>query len=538
MMEPMVLGSLDTFLEGSRSNLRLGRLSANSGMLRGLLEYGEFRELHLFCPSVEQRNGLDGLLADWLPKNLRARLRLRLQVELPQALLDGSVDVFHSAGWSRYLPGMARLRDRLASRAIPLTGTIHSINEPDMVVRIHHFLSAPFHSCDAVFCSSSAGMQAFARQMSHCSGIFSGKLEQIPLGINEEFFCSSDRAASRSRLGFCDGEFVFLWLGRLSATTKADLGPLLYAFRRLFIGGRRVRLVLAGGDDPGSRKAYQDMVSELGLHECVSIRPDPSDELRADLYAGCDAFVSPVDNHQETFGLAVVEAMAASLPCVVSDWDGYKDLVEDGQTGFRVPTYATASSAIMTGLQEILDPPLAQLLLSQTVAVDVKRLAERMAWLSENPRAAREMGERGRVRARELFHWKPVVRKMEEAWRALRERAKTCSLERTCAWSAFPEAFAEYPTMRLADDQRLALSCDAEAVLAGSLPMPATWSDLGPISDGRLMTWIVMTLRQGVTDLSCLKNGAKKQLGTDDSETSRMVLWLLKYGILEISEPQ
>ena len=536
MTEPMILGSLDTFLEGSRSDLRLGRLSANAGMLRGLLEYGKFREFHLFCPSVEQRAGLDGLLAGWLPKDLRARLRLRLQVELPQALSGGTVDVFHSAGWSRYLPGVARLRAHIASRAVPLTGTIHSISEPDMAARFHQFLSAPFYSCDAVFCSSSAGMQAFARQISRCSGIFSGSLEQIPLGVGEEFFRSSDRAGSRARLGFRDGEFVFLWFGRLSATTKADLGPLLYAFRRLAAGGGKVRLVLAGGDDPGSRKAYQDMVSELGLQDCVLIRPDPSDELRADLYAGCDAFVSPVDNHQETFGLAVVEAMAASLPCVVSDWDGYKDLVEDGQTGFRIPTYAAAPSETVTGLQEILDSPLAQLLLSQAVAIDINALAERMTWLCENPQVAREMGERGRRRARELFHWKPVVAKMEAAWEGLRERAKECALERSCAWSTFPEAFEGYPTTLLADTQTLALSVDAEAILAGRLPMPATWSDLGPFSDGRLMTWIVRALKQGPSDLVHLKAEASRQLGVADADTSWMVLWLLKYGLLELSE--
>ena len=44
------------------------------------------------------------------------------------------------------------------------------------------------------------------------------------------------------------------------------------------------------------------------------------------------------DNIQETFGLTPVEAMAAGLPCVVSDWNGYKDTVADGETGFRIPT--------------------------------------------------------------------------------------------------------------------------------------------------------------------------------------------------------
>ena len=38
------------------------------------------------------------------------------------------------------------------------------------------------------------------------------------------------------------------------------------------------------------------------------------------------------------FGLTPLEAMAAGLPCVVSDWDGYRDTVRHGVDGFRIRT--------------------------------------------------------------------------------------------------------------------------------------------------------------------------------------------------------
>src|SRR5205807_881053 len=44
------------------------------------------------------------------------------------------------------------------------------------------------------------------------------------------------------------------------------------------------------------------------------------------------------DNLQETFGLSPIEGMAAGLPLVVSDWNGYRDTVRDGVDGFRIPT--------------------------------------------------------------------------------------------------------------------------------------------------------------------------------------------------------
>ena len=61
-----------------------------------------------------------------------------------------------------------------------------------------------------------------------------------------------------------------------------------------------------------------------------------SEEIKRQALAAADIAVFLVDNPQETFGLAVVEAMAAGLPLVVSDWNGYRDLVRDGMDGFRL----------------------------------------------------------------------------------------------------------------------------------------------------------------------------------------------------------
>lgn len=63
---------------------------------------------------------------------------------------------------------------------------------------------------------------------------------------------------------------------------------------------------------------------------------DPA--LLAQSCAAADLFLSLVDNFQETFDLAAVEAMVAGLPVVVSDWDGYRYTMRDGVNGVLVPT--------------------------------------------------------------------------------------------------------------------------------------------------------------------------------------------------------
>ena len=59
--------------------------------------------------------------------------------------------------------------------------------------------------------------------------------------------------------------------------------------------------------------------------------------MRTATLSAADIFVFPIDNVQETFGLAPVEAMAAGLPVIVSDWDGLKETVSP-DAGIRVPT--------------------------------------------------------------------------------------------------------------------------------------------------------------------------------------------------------
>ena len=54
--------------------------------------------------------------------------------------------------------------------------------------------------------------------------------------------------------------------------------------------------------------------------------------------SAADVFISLVDNIQETFGITPLEAMASGLPVVVSDWDGYRHTVRDGEEGFLIPT--------------------------------------------------------------------------------------------------------------------------------------------------------------------------------------------------------
>ena len=100
---------------------------------------------------------------------------------------------------------------------------------------------------------------------------------------------------------------------------------------RLAAAARDVRLVLAGQCPNQGYIGYLNAhLAFLGIADQTLILQDFPDFQKLQTLSACDVFVSPVDSIQETFGIAVVEAMAHARPVVATSWSGYRDLVADG----------------------------------------------------------------------------------------------------------------------------------------------------------------------------------------------------------------
>ena len=236
----------------------------------------------------------------------------------------------------------------------PITYTIHGASYPSYIESFYLMkLFMPFRTYDSLICTSTAVKSAVERMLNYVSdslaesGIaklkYRGRLDVLPLGVNTEVFCKRDKYMSRREFDIPEDAFVILWVGRFSAYDKADLFPLFQLFSRLIKKNqdKKLLLVIAGHDRNGLPILPQmrKYINKLGLGDTVQIISNNNVARRQFLYSSADIFVSPADNLQETFGITPIEAMACGIPQVVSDWDGYKDTVVDGVTGFRVPTY-------------------------------------------------------------------------------------------------------------------------------------------------------------------------------------------------------
>jgi hypothetical protein len=184
-------------------------------------------------------------------------------------------------------------------------------------------------------------------------------------------------------------------------------------------------LCIAGQEQAtGYRALLVEAAERLGIAARVRIFEPPAESL-PELYAAADVFVSPSDNVQETFGLTLLEAMASGLPVVASAWDGYKDIVEDGRTGFLIPSSGPVPDRIRTAAELFLGSPETLHHVAQTTAVDVEVLTDRLETLIRQRRLRRMFGNNARRSVERSFTWMHVVHRLESVWTAaLRRRVR------------------------------------------------------------------------------------------------------------------
>ena len=394
--------------------------------------------------------------------------------------------VLHEEAWHRQSAN---------TRAYSLTGITHTLSSAGAQKALTQYLVAPYEEWDAIICTS----HAVRRAIDHILGEFGGYLAErlgaprpprppmqlpvIPLGVHSADFDTTTkpmqaaRARWRKKLGIGDTDVVALFVGRLSFHAKANPYPM---YRALQIAaertGLKLHLVQVGwfGNDhieSAFKQGARDFCPAVKCHFLDGRLP----AVRADIWSVGDFFTSLVDNIQETFGLSPVEAMAAGLPVVASDWDGYRETIRAGGDGILVRTLMTPP-----GLGE----PLAArhsagldnydnyiMVAALNVAVDIGQAADAYASLASNPGLRARMAAAGRQRAHETFEWKRVYGQYRELWGELAQRRgnatpRTTRKPGTSANPSHPDPFrlfAHYATTTFTAKSRLKLVAGFDA---------------------------------------------------------------------------
>ena len=225
---------------------------------------------------------------------------------------------------------------------------------------------------------------------------FPGDYKVIPNGVDVGRYANAVPIAR-----WQDGTPNVLFVGRHEP--RKGLLDLLKAHRILRKTGAQSRLLIVGGG-PQEREARR-YVATRGL-QGVEFLGRVSDDAKAQLFRTADVFASPATGG-ESFGIVLLEAMAAGTPIVCSDIHGYKGVVRRGREGLLVPPRAP-----------------------RELAVAIDRLLS-------DPGLREQMGAAGQARAEE-FSWPRVTAKVEEYYGFV--------IRRLVAGGNLPEGFrAEIP---------------------------------------------------------------------------------------------
>jgi len=393
--------------------------------------------------------------------------------------------------------------------AFSLIGQIHTLSTPAALNHLTDLVTEPVEPWDALICSSTAGrdvvlavlddreQQLLARSGGSAQALQARRPQlpviPLPLPVRQMGQDLPPRQAARQALQIPHAAAVLLWLGRLSSLTKLDVHPTYAVLQRVAAQlDRPLVLIECGPDDtPQQAAEFEALRSLCPAVSFVRLGGEQAVEeaVKLQALAAADVALSLVDNTQETFGLAVAEAMACGLPVVASDWNGYRDLVRDGCDGFLVPSRWAASGPLVssalgwqqfTGLQSF--PAIAGAV-SQLVQLDGAAAESALLTLLNDGDLALAMGRAARRRAGQHFDTAPVMASYGALFAELAERRA----------AAPPQALVAKPGPLSLDPVR------AFASYASQPPLPlaeagssALESLPGPLRSARSGLWQVL----------------------------------------------
>jgi phosphatidylinositol alpha-mannosyltransferase len=199
----------------------------------------------------------------------------------------------------------------------PIVGTLHTHWQPGRLFQATRWLQQRYlDRLDAAVAVSRACLHAL-------NGRLSADFQIIPNGVDVEQF-----GRGRRLRRYDDGKLNLLWLGRLEPRNGLDHMLNVFAQVRREIEAR----LLVVGDGP------------LMPHYRLQVPDEISDDVvfagrivdeRPDWYATADVYCAPTKI--ASFGITLLEAMAAGKPILASDIEGFREVMQHGREGELLP---------------------------------------------------------------------------------------------------------------------------------------------------------------------------------------------------------
>ncbi len=216
---------------------------------------------------------------------------------------------------------------------------------------------------------------------------FLGEVQVLHNGIDLPESVPESRAVWRARYGVGERQPLVALFARLQRWKGVHL--FIEAAAQVAQRNPEVRFWVVGGSLLGLEKAYAE--------ECRVLAHDLGLDGRLQFLGYCDRVYEAMGATDiltntsitlDPFPTVVLEGMAFGKPVIATNCGGAREAIEDQQTGFLIPPSSTG-------------------------------LAERIEQLLNDPVRASRMGELAKLRQREAFSLKVMMRKVESLYREL-----------------------------------------------------------------------------------------------------------------------
>ncbi len=254
-------------------------------------------------------------------------------------LLTRSYDIVHSHYW---LSGWAVMAARAAGR-IPWLHMAHTwahLKDNSLAPRVRSdppqravVEASIARSCDLLITSTSRE-KLFA---TWAYGADPDRIRVVPCGVDTSLFSPGDRGQARRELGLAEHGPLATFVGRLDPIKGIEvlLRAVALLRQRTSELPAPFLLIVGGESAPGESRRLVDLCEQLGVADLVRfVGPVPHHQLPK-YYRAADIAVMP--SLYESFGMALLEAMACGIPVIATKVDGPSNVVLDGSSGLLVP---------------------------------------------------------------------------------------------------------------------------------------------------------------------------------------------------------
>ncbi|MFA4984799.1 MAG: glycosyltransferase family 4 protein [Candidatus Omnitrophota bacterium] len=322
----------------------------------------------LLLPEAESLKGIRVKKSRYLERAINPFKDIAAFFEIRRFIKENNIDIVHTHSSKAGIVG------RLAARAAGIENIVHTVHgwsfndyQPPALKNIFVLLeriTAGFTRRIIVVCHSDK-RRGLTRHIGE-----EGKYSLIPYAIRHDDFKGRNEKA-REALGLAAGDLAVGMVACLKPQKSPQDFMKLACLSRGKAAG--IKFVLVG--DGALRDDVKRLIASSNLENNVILTGWRRDIAR--LLSALDVFV--LTSRWEGLPVAVLEAMAASLPLLISDTGGIREIVRNGQEGFL---FASG---------------------------DVKEAHAKLGLLLEDESLRRRMGEAASRRVREGFYLAPMV---------------------------------------------------------------------------------------------------------------------------------